>query len=373
MIDDELKALVMLNHFTYLGSVKIRLLLSHFKSAVDALRSPIADIAQLPGFGPKIVASWKEGLDSHSWEQDLALVERYHAQLIPFTSPLYPKRLKQIPDFPLILYVMGQLTPSDQKSISIVGTRQPSLYGQEMALKISRDLGAQQYTIVSGLARGIDTAAHCGALESERGRTLAILGSGLANIYPRENSDLAKKICARGAIISEFPMNTAPNKQHFPQRNRIVSGLSLGTFLVEAPGSSGAMQTAEKALEQNRPVFTLPGRADQVYYRGNHSLIKKGKAQLIEEASDIMEHFDHQINPSLFDMPVFTPCIKLNEEEKILLDCLPDYELSIEEIVKQMQWPVAKLNALLMGLVMKKVMKEFPGKIYKKAANFQIN
>lgn len=360
---NELEALVILNHIPLLGSVRIRLLIGHYGSARAALKAPLAELAIFPGFGSKLLQAWELGLRQTVWKEDLILAERLNVQLIPFTSPHYPKRLLDLSDPPILLYVQGTLNPEDQRCLAVVGTRQASLYGQEMAMQLSLQLARQGFTIVSGLARGIDTAAHQGALKG--GRTLAVLGSGLNCLYPRENSALAGAIRQQGALISEFSMTTPPDRPHFPQRNRIVSGMTMGTLLIEAPLKSGAMNTAERALSQKRPVFVLPGRVDQENFRGNHGLIKDNKGLLVENIQDILRHFDEPSLPLTFH-PSPSPKMTLEKEEEELLRRMPVQEMSVEELLSYFSWPIAKLNVLLMSLVLKKRLKEYPGKIYKK-------
>lgn len=360
---DELEALLILSSLSHVGSIKVRLLMQHYGSAVAALQAPLEEIATFPGFGPKILQAWKKGLEEGQWRQNLILAERLQTQIVPFTSPHYPKRLLKIADYPLVLYIQGNLFREDQRCLAVVGTRQASIYGQEMAKELSLQLAQAGFTIVSGLARGIDTAAHKGALE--KGRTFAVLGSGLANIYPAENTGLAQIIRQKGALISEFAMATPPDRQNFPQRNRIVSGMTLGTILIEAPQKSGAMLTAERALIQGRPVFALPGRIDQDSFKGNHVLIKERKAELIENIQDILKHFDDCSLPLVFK-PSSKSSIPLEKEEEELIRQMPAQEISIEELIHRVSWPIAKLNGLLMSLVLKKIVKEYPGKIYKK-------
>lgn len=360
---DELESLLVLSSFTHLGPIKIRLLMQFYGSAKAALQAPLEEIESFPGFGQKVMQAWKKGVNEELWRKNLKLVHQLNAQIIPFTSPHYPKRLLEIPDSPLVLYVQGNLLEQDQRCLAIVGTRQATIYGQEMAKELSRKLTQAGFTIISGLARGIDTTAHTGALEN--GRTIAVLGSGLARIYPTENKDLAFEITQKGALISEFAMDTPPERHNFPQRNRIVSGMSMGTILIEAPLQSGAMLTAERALSQKRPLFALPGRVDQETFRGNHILIKEGKAELIENVYDILKRFEDGSLPLVFK-PAIKTSIPLEQEEEELLRQLPVQEFSVEELMLKKQWPIAKLNCLLMSLVLKKVIKEYPGKVYKK-------
>lgn len=354
---EELAALVSLTETPLLGSIKIRLLLQRFGSAIESLNANPKEIMELPGFTPKVMQGWKKGTS-----RSLELVDRLNFQIIPFTSPKYPKRLLELTDHPILLYIKGEIKNSDQQSIAVVGTRQASLYGNDMASKISQELASSGITVVSGLARGIDTQAHYGALKS--GRTIAVIGSGLANIYPHENVPLAEKICENGALISEFPPETPPDRQNFPQRNRIVSGMTMGTLLIEAPVKSGAMITMQRAKEQGRKLYALPGRVDSDSFKGNHYLIKNGDAELIEDARDILNSFN-----GLFTYqgaPAPKPMAPLEKEEEHLLSLLPNEELSIGEIIKISNLPIFKLNILLMSLVLKKVVREHPGKIYKR-------
>jgi len=367
IILEELQALLILSSMPYIGSIKARFLMHHYGSAAAVLQIPPEEISALPGFGPKILQGWKKNLHDRAWEQNLSLIEKLQADIIPFNSPRYPKRLLDIADFPLILYVQGQLLKDeDQRSLAVVGTRQASVYGYEIAKQISQQLTRAGFTIISGLARGIDTAAHQGALESEGGRTIAVLGSGLSRLYPTENAALAKKICHSGALISEFSMATPPDKQNFPQRNRIVSAMGvLGTILIEAPEHSGAMLTARLAHEQGRPVYAFPGRIDQETFKGNHRLIKEKKAELIENVEDVLNRFRNCPLPLKFKENQKSS-IPLEKEEEDLIERLPIQEASIEELMLQTNYPIARLNSLLMSLVLKKRVKEYPGKIYKK-------
>ncbi|MFQ5729292.1 MAG: DNA-processing protein DprA, partial [Waddliaceae bacterium] len=311
-----------------------------------------------------IIQHWGWWESDFSWEKNLDLTKRLDVQIIPYTSPSYPRRLLELPDHPILLYVMGDLRGADQHSIAVVGTRRASVYGLEMAEKISRDLAAYGYTVVSGLARGIDTAAHQGALK--KGRTVAVIGSGLANIYPKENLELAKHITNKGALISEYPMTTPPDRQNFPQRNRIVSGITMGSLLVEAPERSGAMITMNKAWGQGKKLFALPGRIG-TNFCGNHQLIKQGKAQLIESAAEIDQDFGNLFNLNAKNTKSKDSYPPLDKEEKMLLNHLPNEPFAIEELVKITDLPIIKLNILLLSLVVKKVINECPGKFYRKA------
>ncbi|HEY4831031.1 MAG TPA: DNA-processing protein DprA [Waddliaceae bacterium] len=361
---DQTTALAILAATPLLGSVKIRLLLEHFGSPGCVLQAKPQEVKHAPGITSKIMENWGWWQQDRSWHKNLELANKQGVSLIPFTHEKYPKCLTRLSDFPILLYVKGELRDCDQRSLAIVGTRIATTYGKEMASKIACDLASLGFTIVSGLARGIDTAAHCGALQS--GRTIAVIGSGLANIYPRENESLAEAIANKGALISEFPMTTPPGRQNFPQRNRVVSSLSLGIVLIEAPENSGALITMNKGWSQGLKLFALPGRADSENFKLNHRLIKEGRATLVENAEDVSNSFSKLFNMSIINKD--TPKLpSLEDEELGLFKQLPNEELSIEEIVLLTKLPISKLNILLMGLVLKKAMKELPGKMYKKS------
>jgi DNA processing protein len=274
--------------------------------------------------------------------------------------------LLQISDHPILLYVKGKLICHDPKTIAIVGTRQATIYGLEMGEKFSRDLACRGFVVISGLARGVDTAAHQGALQS--GNTYAVIGSGLANVYPRENIQLSEKIAEKGALISEFSMTTPPDRSNFPRRNRIVSALALGTILIEAPLKSGAMLTMNIGENQGKKLFCLPGRVDHENFQGNHMLIKSGRAQLIENADDVIKSFSDLFGNSSenFSCHPESRQFLLGPEEKDFFDRFPTHEVSLDQLLELSSMPIAKLNFLLMSLLLKGAIKEFPGKIYKK-------
>lgn len=359
----EEEALVILSSIPHLGSIKIRLLIHRFGSAKEALEADDSEWQDLPGFGEKVLEGKKRWIKDISWQKNLDLANRLGARIVSFTHSDYPRRLLDTSDFPVLLYVKGDLKLLNAPCIAIVGTRQCTVYGSEMAEKIARDLASWGFPVVSGLARGIDTAAHQGALNS--GKTIAVIGSGLADIYPKENKSLAHAIMEKGALVSEFSMSTPPDKLNFPQRNRIVSGMSMGTLLIEAPSKSGAMITMHRAKTQERPRFALPGRVDYESFSGNHLLIKSGEAQLVECAQDIAGKFNNlfSVAGQLLPPPQKVP---LELEEEKLLAQLPSEEIPFDEIIHLTQLPVMKINVLLMSLVLKKVVKEFPGKVYKK-------
>lgn len=282
---NELEALSIFSQIPLLGPLRIRTLIRFFGTAATALEADVEDIKNLSGFGPKVRQIWKCWEKKREWQENLELVYRDGIKLISFESQEYPKRLLKLPDAPLLLYVKGELQKEDENSISIVGTRKPSQYGLKMAEKLAYELSVKGFTIVSGLARGIDTAVHVQALK--QGRTLAVIGSGLSNIYPPENLGLAEEITQKGALISEYPMKTPPKKQNFPRRNRIVTGLSCGTVLIEAPVESGSMHTMRTAFSQRKKLFAIPALANVKSFAGNQRILESGYAKAVQSADDV--------------------------------------------------------------------------------------
>jgi DNA processing protein len=296
---------------------------------------------------------------SPDWELDFDEAQKEGVQLVHFQHPHYPQCLLDLPDFPLLLYIQGSLT--DCPRLGLVGTRNATLYGKQMAHHLAKELAETGVCILSGLARGIDTAAHVGALEG-RGKTVAVIGSGLGHIYPPENRMLAAKMAHSGAIISEYPMKTPPAKGFFPKRNRIISGLSQGVCLIESPLKGGGMLTMELALQQNRPLFAIPGRLDWPTFEGNHYWIQSQKAKLATKGEDLLKHLNITKNQKVNELQL--PLLTAQENQ--FLQKLPAEEKTIEELVLLTQLPMMQLNVFLTRLILKKAIKEFPGKIYKK-------
>lgn len=293
-------------------------------------------------------------------DEDLAFIQKYNIKTLNQKSPFYPKQLFDLIDPPPIIYVQGDEKILSEPQLAIIGTRRHSIYGGETAYSFAKSL-AVNFHIISGLANGIDTKAHFGALTS--GKTIAVLGSGLAEIYPKENLRLAEQIIETGgAIISEFPLKAAPLRFHFPKRNRIVAALSQGILLVESPIKGGGMITMEKGYELKRKLFTIPGRIDMETFQGNLQLIKNGRATLVQSPEDIAHFYGKSeiINCPKLDKN------NLNDDEKLILKLLSQEEKSIDELVLLTQYPVMKLNILLTSLSLKKFIKEFPGKIYRR-------
>jgi DNA processing protein len=287
-VDVDLESLVALNLTGLVGAALHRRLCERFGSARAALRAPRADLRTVQGIGEITSAAIVAQSKSDEAAREIEGAASEGVSILAFGGPEYPPSLLSLHDPPLVLYVRGALEERDLLGIGLVGSRQATSYGRRQAARFGGELAGAGVTVVSGLARGVDTEAHHGALRTPDGRTLAILGSGLAAVYPPENRPLARRIAERGAVISEFPLRSAPAPENFPRRNRIISGLSLGILVIEAGEKSGALITADWAMEQGRDVFALPGSVESPMSRGTHLLIRQG-AKLAESAADILE------------------------------------------------------------------------------------
>jgi DNA processing protein len=267
-----------------------------------------------------------------------------------------------------VLYVKGDLQTKDKNAVAMVGSRMTTHYGNEVARKLAYQLAYVGVTVVSGGARGIDSAAHQGALTA-KGRTIAVLGTGINLVTPSENAELFERIAANGAIITQFPFNRPPDKQSFPIRNRIVAGMTLGTIVVEANLTSGALITANFAVEYGRQVFAVPGRIDSPRSKGCHELIKKG-AKLCESAEDVLSEFEYLFpasnRPAAPSETGVLPAIELSENEKKVYDALNHEERNIDEIIRHSGLPSSAVSVALLSLEMKRLIRQLPGKMFVK-------
>lgn len=299
--------------------------------------------------------------ESLPWEKEKDFCERNGISIVTILDREYPPLLKQIFDPPAMLYVRGELPGDNSILFSIVGTRNPSVYGMKMAEKFAMELSYCGLIIVSGMARGIDTAAHNGALKA-RGRTIAVTGCGFGHCYPPENVRLSKSIEKSGAVITEFLSDVRPEPFNFPRRNRIVSGLSRGVLVVEAGQKSGALITAHLALDQGREVFALPGRVDDLTSRGTNQLLKEGAA-LVETAEEIVAGLNLEVKKAAPQKGATS--VPLSSDEKTVLEnIMSRREMNIEELIAGTAMEQAKLFQVLLSLSMKNLIKELPGKIY---------
>jgi DNA processing protein len=281
----------------------------------------------------------------------------------------YPEVLRWIPEPPPVLYIWGTLRHEDSLAVAVVGSRKPSPYGQLAAQRLSAELAQYGFTVVSGLARGVDSLAHQGALQAG-GRTIAVLGSGINVVYPPEHRRLYEAIREQGAVVSEFPFDTKPDRWNFPRRNRIISGLTLGTLVIEASDQSGSLHTARHALEQGREVFAVPGRIDAPSSRGTNNLIKRG-AKLVEGLDDILEEFPEAVRLAVRQrgtapVPLDTPQMPtdLTPDEAQVLGSVPPEETHIEAIIHASQLPAQAVASILLTLELRGLVRQFPGKLF---------
>lgn len=365
---NRLEALVSLNMILDIGSIRLKKLLEIFHTPENILRASFKELMFVSGIGEKIAAKIY-ALKKEDLDQELVLAKKYGLRIITQDDLEYPENLKNIPDPPLVLYVKGKLKKEDNFSLAIVGSRRASFYGLSAAEKFAFELSQSGFTIVSGMARGIDTSSHQGALKAT-GRTIAVIGSGFNHIYPEENLELAEEIAQNGAVISEFPLNTEPLKQNFPRRNRVISGLSLGVLIVEAARNSGALITADFALEQGREVFALPGKIDSQTSFGTNELIKQG-AKLVSCVEDILEEFSLTIAKKSGNQKKKPVQLKANLDiqEAQLYDLISSQAIHFDELVEKTNLDISKISDILLRLQMKKVVKQLPGKQFVRCAD----
>jgi len=358
------------------GPVAFGRLLKRFGSVDAVLGASVSGLTQVEGIGFKTAERIASTRDKFDADAELELAEKLGIRLVHIEDPRYPALLKQIYDPPPVLYLKGTFGREDNLAIAIVGSRRCSLYGQEQASRLAHLLAASGFTIVSGLARGIDTAAHQGALAAE-GRTLAVQGCGLANVFPPENGNLFELISLSGACISELPLQYEPLAENFPPRNRIIAGLTLGTIVVEAALRSGALITAKTALESNREVMAVPGKVDSAASRGPHQLIKQG-ATLVESVEDVTEALgclgdqlkDHvtlatQEATEKAEAPLFeTVRCALKGHEKQVYEALAREPQHADQVIAGTNLPPGTVSASLVSLRLKGLIKQFPGNLF---------
>src|SRR4051812_6518779 len=344
------EALVALNLIEHVGPVRVRQLIDHFGDAPAILRASKSQLQQARGIGEdtaEAISSWEKTIDLGA---ELKRIAEFGCKIVIQADPEYPELLRQIYDPPFVLYAKGELLPKDKNSVAMVGSRMTTHYGIETARKLAYQLAYIGVTVVSGGARGIDTASHQGAL-SAKGRTIAVLGTGINLVFPSENAELFERIAATGAVITQFPFNRPGDKQTFPIRNRIVAGMTLGTVVVEANLTSGALITANFATEYGRQVFAVPGRIDSPRSKGCHELIKKG-AKLCESAEDILSEFEY-LFPATNKLPApnetgALPALELSSNEQKVVECLGKDDITIDEVIRQSGLPASAVAVTLL-------------------------
>ena len=358
-----LEACVALNMIPQMGPVRLRRLLDAFGSAEKILLARTDQLAAIDGITRPLsenIARWQDHADPSA---ELKKAADLGAHVITAQDDEYPSALREIHDPPIVLYVRGGITERDRHAVAVVGSRKATHYATECAKKLSFQIAYAGLTIVSGLARGIDTAAHQGALAA-KGRTIAVIGSGLGCLYPPENAELAERIAASGAVVSEFPVDTAPDRQTFPIRNRIVTGCSFGVLVVEAGANSGALISANMAAEQGRTLYAVPGRIDQPAGLGSNRLIQQG-AKLVITVADILDDL-----PLVFrerpELPAAAAPAELTPNQQKVFDALGTEEASLDSVIVTSGLTAAAVSSTLLALEMRRLIKQLPGKRFVK-------
>ena len=349
-----------------MGPVRLRKLLEVFGTPENILGAKRDQLRRVEGIGNEVadqIVGWESIVD---FQAELDRIREFGATIITQNSPEYPKSLSQIHAPPIVLYVWGEIQERDHHAIGVIGARRTTHYGVESAKKLSYQIAYAGLTVISGLARGIDTAAHHGAIAA-KGRTIAVIGSGLLEIYPPENRALAEKIRnGNGAIVSEFSMQVQPDRQTFPMRNRIISGWSHGILVVEAGLNSGALITASQAIEQGRSVYAVPGHINAPSAMGSNRLIQQG-AKLVMSANDILDDLEILL-PEAKPAPeaAIRPLPELTTDERRVYDAIDAAETPIDRIASKCDLPSGTVSSTLLRLELKRLVKQLPGKYFVK-------
>src|SRR5262245_22576712 len=346
-----------------LGCASAKKIAEHFASTGQAFAASEKELRAVAGLDQRAIQGLLAFSDWAGAEKELSRIREMGAAILPITAAAYPERLRQIPDPPPFLYLRGEIQARDQKAVAVVGSRSASPYGIKVARDLCRALAVLGFTVVSGMARGIDGEAHQATLEAG-GRTVAALGSGVDVVYPGEHRSLYHDISGSGAVVSELPMGTRPLAHHFPARNRIISGLSLGVVVVEATEKSGSLITARLAAEQGREVFAVPGQAGASRSRGAHQLIREG-AKLVDDIDDIVEEIAPQLRSrdrarglsAKMELPV-----EMGLEAKKILELIQSAPLQIDELIEGSGLSPAKVSEVLLSLEISGFLRQLPGK-----------
>jgi len=353
----EAEAYIALNMVPKIGPIRVRRLLETFGSPGAVLTAPLERLQSVKGVGADAAKSLREWESQVDLGGELALVRDAGARVLTPASSDYPALLREIHDPPTVLYILGDILERDRHAIGVIGTRKPSHYATDCAKKLSYQLAYAGVTVVSGLARGVDTAAHQAALAA-KGRTIGVLGSGLLEFYPPENRTLAEKIATSGAVVTEFSMRVKADRQTFPMRNRIISGCSFGVLVVEAGANSGALISANQAGEQGRSIYAVPGRIDNPNAIGSNRLIQQG-AKLVTSAADILDDMGILFAEKPQLVPARAP--ELSGAEQTVHTALQDDETHIDVLIERTGLPSHTVSSTLFALELKKLVRQLPG------------
>jgi DNA processing protein len=367
----EREAFIALNRVSGLGAVTVKRLLEAFGSAAALAGRGPRELRAVPGIGPEKAEAFGRDFAALRWEDELERAADRNVTVVTWADAAYPAQLKEIADPPLALYVTGDTAALAGPAVALIGTRHPTVYGRETARRLGFQLAGAGYVVVSGLALGIDTEAHRGAVQA-RGRTVAVVGGALDCLYPRENEPLAGEMAGLGgAVVSEYPFGRQPDRQTFPMRNRVVSGLCKGVVVVEAPLTSGTMITVDQALDQGRTVMAVPGRVDSPASQGCHRLLRAG-ARLVTHADEIAEELQELLprpsgRPAAADggaNGALEPVAPESPDERRLLAAIGadgEAETPVDDVIRASGLPAGLVNALLVGLQIKRRVKLLPG------------
>jgi DNA processing protein len=363
--EDERACWVAFTRVRGIGPMRFGKLLGFFGSASAAWRAGREDLLAAGLDARTTEALLEQRAEGPPPEAELAALARHGVRAIAQTDPDYPELLREIYLPPIVLYVRGALAPEDAWAVAMVGTRKATSYGFQVTEHLARGLASSKVTVISGLARGIDTAAHKAALSVNGGRTIAVLGCGLDIMYPPENAKLAARICEQGALVSEFPLGAQPEPTNFPIRNRVISGLSLGVVVVEAPQQSGALITTRFALEQNRQVFAVPGHIYSKASEGTNKLIQDG-AKLVMRVEDILEELQLQQAPQQQEMRALLPATGVEGALLALLAAAPEPQ-HIDELCRASALPIAEVSSALVMMELKGMVQQVAAMTYAQA------
>ena len=356
--------LLRLSSVPRIGPAKIRALLSHFETPADVLEASPLELIRVRGIEKKLASNIAHHEDGEAFADDqLKRVNKIGGRILTIWDKEYPELLKRIYDPPALIYVLGKFSAKDRHSIAIVGTRTPTSYGQIVAEAFSEKLSSLGITIVSGLARGVDTVAHSVTLKAG-GRTVAVIGSGLDVPYPPENEKLMDRIAESGVVVSEFPMTAKPDATNFPRRNRIISGLSLGTSVVESAEDGGAMITASTALDQDREVFAVPGNINAKRSSGPNKLIQDGRAKLVQSVDDVLAELNLKLERGAVRRE--EPTIQLTIFEQKIYEMLTNDPIHIDDLADILENSTSDVLVTLLSLEFKGLVRQLPGKLFVK-------
>jgi DNA processing protein len=347
-----------------LGCISFKKLASHFADPTQSLSATAAELSAIEGLDRNVVDGLLAFTQWDEVEREVQCANDAGVRIIPFGSGIYPNRLRTIADPPPCLYVKGEIRQEDDKAVAVIGTRSASHYGRRVARDLCRGLASLGFTVVSGMARGIDGVAHDAALNAG-GRTIAVLGSGVDRAYPPEHQKLYHRISENGAVISELPLGAPPLAFNFPARNRLISGLSAGVVVVEATEKSGSLITAAIALEQGREVFAVPGEVGSSRSRGGHRLIREG-AKLVENVDDILEEIAPQLVASdrRSAAPMRTLPVDTQPETRRIFNLLQERSLHIDEVIEASGFSTSRVSQILLELELQGFLKQLPGNRY---------